>query len=208
MDCKSVKLTRTATTLLNNGKIRTPEGFASYPNLFKSTVYVDPVTKIQKGDPSWGCDIVFPSYVDIEPLKAAFKDAAMTKFGTLDGIAFTLRSVDKIKKEKKRLALIEAFGEGCYVLKLKRPDTGKMGPIPVKDITGQDLQEKDMYGGCVIQAVITLRPYVSGDNEGVAVNVVGIQKTKDGIRLGGSSLADDDFEYAAPMDNDFEDAPF
>jgi len=60
----------------------------------------------------------------------------------------------------------------------------KFPPI-VLSKSGRPIEEKDVYGGCFVQAQVMARPYSFGGNHGVRFILQAIMKIEDGERFGG-----------------------
>lgn len=72
------------------------------------------------------------------------------------------------------------------------------------DIYGnRDLGPDDVYSGCYARVSINFYGFNVSGNKGVACGLGNIQKLEDGERLGGGfSSAEDDFDFADPLDDD------
>lgn len=54
------------------------------------------------------------------------------------------------------------------------------------------IDESEIYSGCYINAAVQFFAYVNSGNKGISASLVGVQKVKDGERLGGQPLEAED----------------
>lgn len=81
---------------------------------------------------------------------------------------------------------------GCYFFNANANPDHKP---KVLDKDRQEIVDPDeVYSGCWAQAVISLYPYNKGGNKGIGAGLLAIRKIKDGERLSGSSVSDEDFD--------------
>lgn len=65
--------------------------------------------------------------------------------------------------------------------------SGEKFPPRVMLADGSPATEKDIYGGCYVQAAIVVRPYIFGKNQGLRLQLAQVKKVRDGERFGGIS---------------------
>ena len=65
------------------------------------------------------------------------------------------------------------------------------------------LDRNEVYSGCYARVSISLYPFNTNGNKGIACGLGNIQKIADGEPLGGRTRAEDDFEAYEDEDDDF-----
>ena len=56
------------------------------------------------------------------------------------------------------------------------------------------VDQSDVYSGCYVQAVLSFYPYNQAGKKGIGVGLLAIRKIKDGEKLAGSAVTDNDWD--------------
>lgn len=79
---------------------------------------------------------------------------------------------------------------GCWFIAAKAGTKRK--PFVVDGNLQPIIDESEVYSGCYINAAVQFFAYENSGNKGISASLVGVQKVKDGERLGGPALEAED----------------
>jgi hypothetical protein len=154
---------------------------------------------INGGDPKYSVSLIIPksdkkTLAAIEKAIKEAEQAGITKFGSkfTSGPNFKrpLRDGDTDRPND------EAYAGSYFVNANSNTKPG----IVDKDVN-RILDQSDFYSGCYGRASITIYPFNTSGNKGLACYLGNLQKLEDGKPLGGKSTPEDDF--ATDDDEDF-----
>ena len=91
----------------------------------------------------------------------------------------------------------EAY-KGCYFFNANSNQAPQVVDRMKKTITDHN----EVYSGCYGNISVTIYPFNSQAQKGVAVGLGNIQKIRDGESLGGRTTADEDFDVVTTEDDD------
>lgn len=178
-------------------KITTGVFRVSYPNLATPRAFGD-----AEENKKYSVQMLIPKNVGVAMYLEAMKKAAKLKWGSdaknrFEKIKRTnkwpLHDGDKDKPEDENY-------EGHYFIKAQRSE--EKGPPPLLDRKSPGSPE-DFYPGCYARAILICNAYENKFGQGFGFSLQGIQKVKEGERIGGNSDVAAEFEDGF---NDFEEA--
>jgi hypothetical protein len=174
----------------------TPKGRVSYPKL------VAPDTKGEYADDKYKFVLLMPKQgSDLKTLKEAVLKCAKDNFGPTHANLATLlhpfRDGDAADVGKKGPEY-----KGCIFLNLKTTQRPRY-----LDSAKQDLDPKEIYGGCWARAVVTAWPYKQAGKCGVTFLLNAVQKLDDGDRFGGGGFDMDALDDVEAPATEAEEAP-
>ena len=185
-------------------KVTTTEFRVSHPHLFKPSQMMRDGRPL--GEPAYSIEMLFDkSKTDLKTLQAPIHHACIAKWGKDKSkwptpLKMPIRDGDKPHGKKKEVKPEHA---GQWVVKAS--SKGEYQAPPLVDQKVQPIiNQADFYPGCYGRAALKAFAYeMSEDAVGVKFILDGVQKTKDGVAIGGRKSADQIF--GALESNDFED---
>jgi hypothetical protein len=177
-----------ATSKKTSNRIHSPEGIASYVNLFQPRQRTDAKGNPQ-GDPKYGLALFFDEDTNLKEMKAAAQKVGIEKFGP--------KFTELVKKGKINWPFTDTedmddpqppFDQPGVVVNFKTTD--KPGIV---DADAEPIMDKsEVYSG--MRARVSCRPFAYDNaSKGVAFALINVQKLGDGERLSGNPSAEDDF---------------
>jgi hypothetical protein len=167
------------------GKVR-----FSYVNVFEPRA-------VDGQDPKYSTSLIIPKSdkKTVQRINAAIEEATtdgLAKFGGKrpTGLKTPLRDGDAERPD-------DPTYKNAYFLNANSRVRPGLVDGACNPITDRDL----FYSGCFGRASITFYAYNTNGNRGIACGLQNLQKLEDGERLGGRSLAEDDFQSA--FEDDF-----
>lgn len=124
-------------------------------------------------------------------LKAAIKsilddpEARQKWGGKTKGLRLPLHDGDEERED-------DAVYAGHYYLNA-RADTDHRPKLVDQD-REEIVDPEDIYSGCYAQAIISLYSYGKNGNNGIGAGILAIRKIKDGDKLGGVTISEDDWD--------------
>ena len=172
---------------LVTGKVR-----LSYEHLW------EPVA-IKDGEPRYSVSLIIPKS-DTKTVKAIqdaveqAKQDGKAKFGGKipANLKLPLRDGDIERPEDEAYA-------NSYFINCNSKDKPQIVDRNVQPI----IDRSEVYSGCYARVSISLYPFNTNGNRGIACGLGNIQKVADGEPLGGRTRAEDDFEAYEDEDDDF-----
>jgi hypothetical protein len=160
----------------------TPEATIVYPDVFQPSSFKD-------GPEMYRCVLLIPETADLSEVKAAIKVARERKFpGQSAEFYKQLRYPIRRGEEKARTeeGYIDegSFYFGNWFITPKSKFQPEIVDIYGKPITDQ----KAIYGGCKVRALLTFYGYEYLGNKGVGVTLRAVCKIADGDPIGGSKV--------------------
>lgn len=159
----------------------TPEFRVNFPNLFEAT---------KEG--KFGLTMMFEKSTDLTALKKLIKDTATAKWGAKlpANLDICLKDGDT-KKTKEGTLSKEKYP--IFAGKIIANASTKFQP----EVVGPDKQDilvkEEIYSGCYARAVVTAYPWEKNGGKGVNLNVLAVQKTRDGEKLAPKRIVSDAF---------------
>ena len=95
----------------------------------------------------------------------------------------------------------EEFGsecKGCYVITV----SSKQKPIVVDNMRNAITDPLEVYSGCYVRASLSMYPFNTNGNRGIACGLQNVQKWCDGEPLNGRVRAEDEFDALDDVDGD------
>ena len=154
----------------------TPAATLVYPSLFEPSAF-------GTEEPVYSATFLIPKVNDLQPLKEVIKQAAASKWGTqilknMGSLRYPVRDGDE-KAETP-----DSFYAGMYFVRAK----SKWQP-PIVDIYNEPITEpSELYGGCVVRAVLTVYGYDYMGNRGIGCGLRAIVKIDDGEPIGSGMI--------------------
>ena len=189
-----------AVKTVNPCKVITPEFRASFPFIFKGRINPEKPTE----EPKFGLAMLFrvkadpkkpeDKVVDINPLIAAAKAAAIAKWG-VDQTAWPKNLKWPFKKGEEK-AHLDGYGDGIVAV---NTSTTQQPAFVRQDGKTVITDPKEMYPGVYCRAVIVAFAYEAKNaqgavlNRGVSFGLRHIQLIKGGKMFGGGSKPEEDF---------------
>ena len=160
----------------------------------------DAVSIDGNSDPKFGACIIIPKNdkVTIKKVNAAIQAAIMEgikskwKGKKPVNLKLPLRDGDEERPDD------EAY-QDSYFINCNSKDKPQIVDKNVQPI----LDRNEVYSGCYARVSISLYPFNTNGNRGIACGLGNIQKIADGEPLGGRTRAEDDFEVYEDEDDDF-----
>lgn len=154
---------------------------------------------IKDGDPKYSVSLIIPKS-DKKTIKAIrdaveqAKQDGKAKFGgrILANLKLPLRDGDIERPED------EAYADS-YFINANSKDKPQIVDKQVQPI----LDRNEVYSGCYARVSISIYPFNTNGNRGIACGLGNIQKIADGEPLGGRTRAEDDFDSYEDEDDDF-----
>lgn len=78
---------------------------------------------------------------------------------------------------------------------LNANSNAKRPPRLMTRVKGEVATEEDIYSGCYAVAIVNFYGYNTAGNQGIGCGLVGLQKLKDGERLSGASISEEELEF-------------
>lgn len=155
---------------------------------------------INGSEPKYSVSAIIPKSdtATINQLKKAIDDAVSEGITSLWGgkkptsLKLPLRDGDIERPDD------EAYKD-CYFFNAN----SKLAPQVVDRMKAAITDHNEVYSGCYGNISVTIYPFNSPAQKGVAVGLGNIQKIKDGESLGGRTTADEDFDVVTAEDDDF-----
>ena len=163
----------------------TPEFRVSFPAIFKPSEY--------NGKEKFGLTMLFSKGTDISKLKKLCVDTAKEKWGEKlpKPLKFPFRDGNE-----KDLDKFPSFEDTtfCQAQTLYQPGLvdEKLQPI---------IDESEFYPGCYARASISAFAWEFQGKKGVSINLLNVQKMRDGEKLGSRIVAEDEFEALEKVEN-------
>lgn len=181
-------------------KVITPEFRVSYPNVFQAS------KNELNGNMEYSMVAIFPKDADLSALRKAAKEASAKRWGPdeskwPENIRSPFRKCKerwKIENGKQVIPPGYEDGEAVFIT-MKAYEDNKPGIV---DQNVQDIIEPRMfYAGCYARASVKAKAYPSPKatgpataNKGIRIELVNVQKTREGEPLAGNSRPTDDFQ--------------
>ncbi len=168
-------------------KVITPEFRVSFPAIFKPSEY--------NGKEKFGVTMLFPKSTDISKLKKMCIDVAKEKWG--EKLPRPLKTPFRDGNEKD-LDKYPSFEDAtfCAAQTLFQPGLVDETLQPIID-------ESEFYAGCYARASVSAFAWEFQGKKGVSLNLINVQKLRNGDKLGGRTTAENEFEAVeklAPVD--------
>ena len=173
-------------------KVVTNEVRFSYTHLWEPQA-------INGSEPKYSVSLIIPKK-DTETIKA-IKEAIET--AKKDGIAKFGGKIPANLKLPLRDGDIERPDDEAYADSYFINCNSKDKPQIVDKNVQPILDRNEVYSGCYARVSISLYPFNTNGNKGIACGLGNIQKIADGEPLGGRTRAEDDFEAYEDEDDDF-----
>ncbi len=160
--------------------IITPKARLSYPKLFTPQAPEKPGDK-----PKWGGAFIFEEGTDLEEMKAAALEVAVSRHGA--------EAADLIRAGKIhwpfRTDAKDGYPAGCTWMNINTTQQpGVIGP------NKEPMTERDVYPGCYVRASIGAYYFDRGTKKGVTFGLNNVQKLADGERLDNRKMAEEEFD--------------
>lgn len=179
-------------------RVITPVARLSFPKLFK------PELNELSGRHEFSCDLIFDSQDSFKEeykgkksqsvsMVRAINNAKIDQFGPKEKWPKFKHKVFKEGNERVSKGTGEVYAgykDNVFVT----AKSGEKFPPKIMGKDGKPLQEKDLYGGCLVRAELIARPYDMGGNQGVRFILSQIMKVDDGERFGGGGGHSDVFD--------------
>lgn len=154
---------------------------------------------IKDGDPKYSVSLIIPKS-DKKTIKAIqdaveqAKQDGKAKFGGRipANLKLPLRDGDIERPEDEAYA-------NSYFINANSKDKPQIVDKQVQPI----LDRNEVYSGCYARVSISIYPFNTNGNRGIACGLGNIQKIADGEPLGGRTRAEDDFDSYEDEDDDF-----
>ena len=173
-------------------KVVTNEVRFSYTHLWEPQA-------INGSEPKYSVSLIIPKK-DTETIKA-IKEAIET--AKKDGIAKFGGKIPANLKLPLRDGDIERPDDEAYADSYFINCNSKDKPQIVDKNVQPILDRNEVYSGCYARVSISLYPFNTNGNKGIACGLGNIQNIADGEPLGGRTRAEDDFEAYEDEDDDF-----
>ena len=173
-------------------KVVTNEVRFSYTHLWEPQA-------INGSEPKYSVSLIIPKK-DTETIRAIKEAIEIAK---KDGIAKFGGKVPANLKLPLRDGDIERPDDKAYADSYFINCNSKDKPQIVDKNVQPILDRNEVYSGCYARVSISLYPFNTNGNKGIACGLGNIQKIADGEPLGGRTRAEDDFEAYEDEDDDF-----
>lgn len=155
---------------------------------------------INGSDPKYSVSAIIPKSdtATVNQIKKAIDDAINEGITSLWGgkrppnLKLPLRDGDVERPDDEAYA-------GCYFFNANSTQAPQIVDKMKVKITDQN----EVYSGCYGNISVTIYPFNSTAQKGVAVGLGNIQKVKDGDCLGGRTTAEEDFDVVTSDEDDF-----
>lgn len=167
-------------------KIITPEAALSYPHLDEPAAAMN-----GKGDPKYGCSLLFAEGSDLTAAQAAVIEAAVEKWGPK---AVQMLKTGALKSPFRTDWEAKGYAEGTTFINVRSTQAPGLVKRNLTTVTDKEEIKKEFYAGAKVRASIAAFAYDNSGNKGVSFGLNNLQKLGDGPRLDGRRAAEDEFE--------------
>lgn len=160
---------------------------------------------INGAEPKYSVSLLIPKSdtKTVQAIKNAIATAYTDGVDKLKGSGKTAPAIEAIKTPL-RDGDVERPGDEAYAGMYFVNANSKDKPGIVDSSVNPILNQEEVYSGCYGRASISFYAYNANGNRGIACGLGNLQKIKDGARLGGKSLATEDFTvYGESPEDDF-----
>lgn len=165
-------------------RVITPTFRVSFPAVFSPKEY--------NGKEKFSVTMLFDKEVDLGKMKKMCLEVAKEKWGKIPKpCKFPFR--DGEEKDLEKYPVFEGM-TFCLAQTQYQPGLVDENLQPIID-------ESEFYAGCYARASVTAFAWEFQGKKGVSLNLINLQKMKDGEKLGGRVAAEDEFEVAEKMES-------
>jgi len=159
-------------------KVVTPEFRVSFPAIFKPSEY--------NGKEKFGVTMLFSNQTDLSKLKKMCVEVAKEKWGEKLPKPLKMPFRDGNEKDLDKYPSFEdtIF---CAAQTLYQPGLVDEGLQPIID-------ESEFYAGCYARASVSAFAWEFQGKKGISLNLMNVQKLRNGDKLGGRVAAEDEFQ--------------
>lgn len=170
--------------------VNTPKGQISFPKVFTPEVN-------DAGNEIYSCSVLVGNDEDITNIKKIVKEAAVEKWGEKLPKPLGLPYKDGNEKDLEKYPNFE----DKVVISAKT----KFQPQIINESREEILDVNEFYAGCEGRMAVSAWCWEYKGKKGVSLNLIAIQKTGEGTKIGGRAVAKDLFdevETTASTEND------
>ena len=153
-----------------------PECTLVYPSLFEPSSF-------KNEDPTFSATFLIPKSADLQPIREAVKAAAFGKWGTgisLSSIRMPVRDGDEKAIDENGNVNKDSFYYNQWFIRAK----SRWQPSIVNIYNMAITDPQEIYGGCVVSALLSFYGYDYMGNKGVGCGLRAVCKIEDGEPIG------------------------